>query len=342
MVAIQQNVPLEKYTTLQVGGPAVWFADITNEQELDQAVCYAQENNLPVFVIGGGSNVLVADEGVDALVLKMSIADEVTRELDETGVLVTAGAGMVFDALVSWTVAEGLWGLENLSHIPGSVGATPVQNVGAYGTEVKDVIDQVRVYNIEERKFEIFTAAECTFGYRDSFFKTAAGKQYIIVSVTYRLTTEASPQVTYRDLAERFAGQEVHLADIRQAVIEIRSKKFPNWHEVGTAGSFFKNPIIAREKFQALHKQYPEMPHYEVDSTTVKVPLGWILDKVLGLKGAGTNKVGQYQGQALVLINKGNATATEIATHAQSVVTQVQQETGIDVEWEVTRVGFDT
>lgn len=340
MVHIAQNVLLREYTTLQVGGPAVWFAEIFTEKELDEAIGFAQGKGLPVTALGGGSNVLVSDDGVTGLVLKMNIAPELVQTEEEDMVLVTAGAGMVFDDLVAWSVQEGLWGLENLSHIPGSVGATPVQNVGAYGVEVKDMITQVRVYDTVARTFVVFTGAECQFGYRDSFFKTPEGRQYIIVSVTYRLSRDPQPKFSYKDLAVLFAGTQAVLSDIRDAVISIREKKFPDWNTTGTAGSFFKNPIIPRAQFVKLLEQYPEMPHYTVDVTHVKIPLAWILDTVLHMKGKGSHKVGQYHGQALVLINKGEATATEIAEHANSVIAQVKDTTGIGVQWEVTRVGF--
>ncbi len=340
MVRIEQNVILKDYTTLQVGGPAEYFAVVTSEKELDEAVGHAQQEGLAVTVLGGGSNMLVSDEGVDGLVVKMDINPELVQEAGEGTVLVTAGAGMEFDDLVARSVQQGLWGLENLSHIPGSVGATPVQNVGAYGVEVKDVITHVRVYDTLARKFEVFTASECQFGYRDSFFKTPEGKHYVIVSVTYRLCQDPLPKLIYKDLAALFEGTKPALSEIRDAVIEIRSKKFPNWKTVGTAGSFFKNPIILREQFVKLQEQYPEMPYYEVDATRVKIPLAWILDKVLYLKGEGTTKVGQYAGQALVLINKGAATATEIAEHANSLTAKVKEKTGIDVQWEVTKIGF--
>lgn len=336
-LSVQHNHPLATYTTLKVGGAATQFIDVHTEQELDTAVGYAQAHSLPITILGGGSNVLIADAGVAGLVLRMACMG-VAEEVHESDILLTAQAGEVLDNVVAYAVDRGYWGLENLSHIPGTVGATPVQNVGAYGVEVKDVIESVRVYNTLERQFEMLTNAECCFGYRDSLFKKAAGRHYVVVAVTYRLHTTPTPQVTYKDLAQFFATVTPSLAVIRAAVIAIRSKKFPNWHEVGTAGSFFKNPTIPRAQYEALCTRYPELPGFDAGGDLVKVPLGWILDKVLNLKGTGTDTVGTYQGQALVLINKGGATAADFTTFAERITQQVHEATGIVVEWEVTKI----
>jgi len=335
----KENEPLHKHTTLRVGGVARFFAHVTNEQELDQAVGYAQENNLPITVLGGGSNVLVSDEGLAGLTILMQISG-ITTEIDAGKVMLTAAAGEQFDDVVAHAVGKEYWGLENLSHIPGSTGAVPVQNVGAYGVEVADLIASVRVYNITQRKYEVLTNTECSFGYRDSIFKKEVGKHYIVTEVTFLLTTEHSPNLEYKDLQTKFSGTDPSIQEVRDAVIEIRSKKFPDWHVVGTAGSFFKNPVIQREKFNELKDTYPELPGFPNAEGNVKVPLGWILDKVLHLKGVGSGNVEQYQGQALVLVNKGGARASEIIDHANSVAQKVYDTTGIEVEWEVTKVGF--
>lgn len=341
MLNIQRNVPLSKYTTLQVGGPAAYFVEVKTEKELDEAVGFATEKDLQITVLGGGSNVLVSDDGLSGMVIRVAITEGPTEEaVSSDEVLVSVGAGMEFDKLIAWATENRLWGLENLSHIPGSVGATPVQNVGAYGVEVKDVIESVRVYSITDRQFRVLTNTECSFGYRDSYFKHGEGSQLIITSVTYRLSHKPKPVLSYKDLQERFADDVVMPSDIRQAVIEIRAQKFPNWHEVGTAGSFFKNPIIDKDKFTSLQEQYPNMPHFEVNEQQVKVPLGWVLDKVLHLKGEGTERVKQYEGQALVLVNRGDATAAEIVDHAEHIVDLVSDKLGVQVEWEVTRLGF--
>ena len=340
MGVLHYKKPLQDLTTLKVGGPAEVFWEVETERELDEAVGYAQSHSLPVTVLGGGSNVLIADAGVPGLVIKMAITD-VSIDVRAQHALVTAAAGVVFDDLVAQTVSAGYWGLENLSHIPGTVGATPVQNVGAYGVEVKDIIETVRVYNILERKFEVLTNTECQFEYRNSLFKTEAGSRYIVTAVTYRLSLSAQPVLQYADLQERFASSEdVSVGAVRDAVIAIRAQKFPDWHQVGTAGSFFKNPVVARGKFEELSARYPGLPGYRVTPEQVKIPLAWILDKVLQIKGTGTEAIGQYERQALVLVHRGGARADDIVSYANSIVEKVAQTMGIHIEWEVTRIGF--
>ena len=338
-LTIRNNEPMKQYTTLQVGGDAQYFVDVDSEASLDEAVGYAHTNNLPVTVIGGGSNVLISEKGIQGLVIHMAIADLQT-EVTEDKVLVTASAGMLLDEVIGHTTEHGYWGLENLSHIPGTIGAAPVQNVGAYGVEVQDIIESVRVYNIEERRFEMLMVPECDFGYRDSVFKKSEGEKYIVAAVTFRLTTEATPKLSYKDLKNRFTDTQPTLLEIRQAVIEIRAGKFPDWKTVGTAGSFFKNPVLSRAKFEELATQYPDLPGFYVDDAYVKIPLGWILDKVLHLKGGGNEKVGTYQEQALVLINKGGASAEDITEFADTIVQKVYDVTGIEVQWEVTKIGL--
>jgi len=335
---IQNNVSLKSYTTLQVGGPAEYFIDVDSEETLVQVVAHAQENELPITVLGEGSNVLVSSKGTAGIVAHMALKgiDEVA---EGTSVALTAAAGELLDDVVLYAGTQGYWGLENLSHIPGTVGAAPVQNVGAYGVEVKDIIQSVRVYNTEIQQFEVLTAAECGFGYRDSFFKKPEGKKYIVVSVTFMLTISPTPQLSYKDLQNRFSESSPSLMDIRAAVIEIRATKFPNWKVVGTAGSFFKNPIIRSAKYEELCTTYPELPGFAVGPHEVKIPLGWILDKALHLRGEGNDKVGTYQGQALVLINKGIADSDDFIFFANDITQKVFDATGVSIDWEVTRVG---
>ena len=334
----KENEPLQNKTTLKVGGPAEFFIAIKNEQELFAAVETAQKRQLPITVLGGGSNVLVAESGVSGLVIKNEIHGW-EEEQKGTDIFLTVGAGEVLDEVVAKTVAKGYWGLENLSHIPGSVGATPVQNVGAYGVEVKDLVVEVRVLNTDSMRVEVLDNEACQFGYRDSLFKKEDGKKYIVMQVTYRLSTEPKPNVSYRDLQTRFGEELVpDIAAIREAVIEIRSQKFPDWHTVGTAGSFFKNPFVTSEAFDSLKSKYPLMPGFEMPDGRVKVPLGWILDHVCEVRGIMRGHVGTYTKQALVLIHDGEASADEIIEFADFVVDTVRDKTGIFVEWEVTRI----
>ena len=335
---LQQNVPLAEYTTLKVGGPAEYFAVVQDEEMLRAAVEDARRQGMSIRMIGGGSNILVPDNGLSGLTIKNNITGW-QETVDGNVVRICVGAGEVFDDVVARTVAKGYWGLENLSHIPGSVGATPVQNVGAYGVEIQDRIDRVRVYNCETDAYEELTAAECQFGYRDSLFKTPEGQKYFITHVTFLLGATPQPVLSYKDLEAVFADEATpQLAAIRDAVIAIRAQKFPDWTVVGTAGSFFKNPVIPKSQYESLSREYPELPGFPVSDTEVKVPLGWILDKICHLRGASDGVVGTYEGQALVVVTTGGATATDITAFAHTVAASVKEKTGISIEWEVTQL----
>lgn len=334
---MQKNIPLAPHTTLKVGGNAEFFCVVTDEATLAEAVQFANKEALPITVIGGGSNVLINDDGITGLVIKNEIqGQEESHEGD--AVFMTVGAGEVFDDFVARTVEKGYWGLENLSHIPGTVGATPIQNVGAYGVEVSGLITEVAVYDMVLEEHTVLKNEECAFGYRDSVFKQPEGKKFVVTRVTYRLSTAPKPQLLYKDLVAVFEERDATQQEIRDAVIAIRSKKFPDWHHVGTAGSFFKNPIITNVAYASLKEKYSELPGFPVGTAYVKIPLGYVLDKILGLKGVHEGSVGTYQGQALVLINEGGATAAEITSFAESIVQKVYDTCGITVEWEVTRL----
>lgn len=336
MPSIKENVTLAPYTTFGIGGPAEHFVAVTSEAELLMVVTEAK--GAEITVLGGGSNVLVNDTGVKGLVIKNEIKG-ITSVMQGDQVLVTAGAGEDWDKLVSHTVSEGWWGLENLSAIPGSVGATPIQNVGAYGVEVANFIESVRVFDLTTGTFKELSNDKCSFGYRDSFFKTDLGRKMIVTSVTYRLSLIPVPKLHYKDLASRFGdATNVSQAEIRDAVITIRASKFPDWKKIGTAGSFFKNPIISKDQFDLLITRYPDLPGYPEIDGRIKVSLGWILDNVCGLKGKREGNVGLYEKQALVLVNFGGATAEEIKNFAAKIRDEVLQKTQIEIEMEVREI----
>ena len=336
------GIPLAPYTTMKVGGPAEFFAVVEDEEDLRASLSFAKEKELPVVILGGGSNVLISDEGLKGLVIKNEIEGISYKEIGDE-LLVTAGAGVWWDDLVKETVMKGLWGMENLSSIPGTVGATPIQNVGAYGVEVAELIRGVRVYDSVEEVFKVMTPLECQFGYRDSIFKTKKGKRFVVVEVTYVLSKIAKPRLEYKDLAERFGGigpseQSSFVptaAEIREAVIDIRKKKFPDVTVVGTAGSFFKNPIVSEAESEALRLAYPELPMYPQSDGRVKVSLGFILDKICGLRGSREGSVGLYENQALVLVNYENASAKNISDFAKKVADEVFVKTKVVIEPEV-------
>lgn len=332
---IQKNVPLAPYTTLGVGGTASLFASVRTHDEVRELMLWAESESLPVLCIGGGSNILVPDGGIDGLVMHVAIDREEYRDTGDT-VLVTVGAGVIFDMFVLHTVEHGLWGLENLSAIPGTVGGVPIQNVGAYGVEARDVIESVTVFDRETNTIKILTNAECAFAYRDSLFKHEGNGRYVVTAVTFVLSKTAQPQIRYKDLQIRF-GEEKHpsIREIREAICEIRSHKFPDWHDLGTAGSFFKNPIVASEMHARIKALYPELPTYPESDGRFKIALGWILDRVLALKGYREGNIGLYSEQALVLVNHGGATAEEILVFSERIIQKVFDATGLHIEREV-------
>lgn len=336
MISIQNNILLAPLTTFGIGGSADFFVRVGTEDELREAVRYAKERSLRITVLGGGSNMLVSDNGVRGLVIHNCIQGTTYTYEQDISVRVTVGAGVMLDAFIQELVERGLWGLENLSAIPGTVGATPVQNVGAYGVEVCDCIQHVRVFDTETEAFCEFDNTSCHFGYRDSRFKQPGGERYIVTQVTFILSSTQSQKLSYKDLQSTFGDASPTLAEIREAVIRIRSNKFPDWHVLGTAGSFFKNPIIPNAQFDALRITYPLLPGFQQDDGIhTKVPLGFILDKILHLRGVTIDTVGTYEGQALVVVNHGSATCAEVDTFAKGIEEKVFLATGIRIEREV-------
>jgi UDP-N-acetylmuramate dehydrogenase len=336
---IQKNVSLKEYTTFRIGGPADFFSIVTNEDELIEALNFSKKNKIPFFVLGGGSNLLVADAGYRGIVIKMEMKG-VTYEENGNDVKVTAYAGEDWDKFVDETVEKGLYGLENLSYIPGTVGASPVQNVGAYGSEAKDTIDSVYVLDVKNDEYITLSNAECKFAYRDSLFKHNPGR-YIVISVAFNLKKKGKLNTGYKDIQEYFTFKKIAeptLKQVRDAVIEIRQRKLPDIKHYGTAGSFFKNVIVAKSQAQELLERYPEMILHPVNEKKVKIPIAWVLDNLCGFRGVKKGNVGTYKNQALVIINLGNATAAEIIALAQKMVDGVYEKTGIEIEPEVEYV----
>lgn len=306
---------------------------------LADAIEWSNKRGIPRFVLGGGSNVLISDDGFDGLVIKMAITGISYKDGDDS-VVAVVGAGENWDAFVADTVERELWGVENLSGIPGTVGAAPIQNVGAYGQEVAYVIEWVEVYDAANIKRKRLSPDECSFGYRDSIFKHEEGDDLIVTRVALRLKKGGEPNRSYKDLQHFFhADEEPTLYQMREAVLEIRRGKFPDLDEAGTGGSFFKNPIISRKKYETLQKEYPDMPGYELDGGSIKIPFAWILDNVFDLKGHYERGVGFFEKQPLVVINKGSGMAEDVHFLTQPVIDRTKDEFGIDIEREVTLVG---
>lgn len=332
---LKENIPLSDYTTLKTGGVARFMVTVSSVEGLSEATDFAKEKNLPILIVGGGSNLLIPDEGFSGLVIKINLLGLEYADVGEGKIELMCGAGEIFDDVILDTVERGFWGMENLTSIPGTVGATPIQNVGAYGVEIKDLVIKVEAYHLPTNTLKFFSNSECKFGYRDSFFKTDEGKDYVITKVFLALSKNPNPKIDYADLKLGLKDKEVTLTTIRKVVKEIRGKKFPDWSVVGTAGSFFKNPIIPKELGEKLQAQYPGLSTYPVDENNLKIPLGFILDKVCGLKGFREGEVGLYKEQALVLVNYGKATTEDIKKFAEKISIIVEEKTGIKIEPEV-------
>ncbi len=331
-----ESVPLATLTTLKVGGTASYVALCRKNDDIEAALAFARERGLPWYVLGGGSNVLAPDEGFHGVIVRALFEGMVFRNVDER-VEVEVGSGIVWDELVQESVERKLWGLENLAGIPGLVGAAPVQNIGAYGADVSNTIIHVDVFDTSSKKVIRFSKEQCAFSYRDSFFKH--NPAFIIISVCFSLSVKDAPHIEYPDILAR-KGQGSTLTtskEIAEVIREIRSKKFPDLVLVGTAGSFFKNPIISEETYAALRAAYPELPGFPQaeNKTKVKVPLAWILDHILHLRGYTKGLVRLFEKQPLVLVAEHNATATEINSFADEIAAKVKEATGIQIEREV-------
>ena len=330
---IQENISLAQYTTFKIGGNAHFFCKVTTVDELKEAVIFAKEKSVPFFVLGGGSNILIADEGFNGLVIKMDIEGKKIQDQ-----IITAGAGESWDDFVDYTVKQGFNGLENLSSIPGTVGAAPVQNIGAYGVEVGQFISSVNVFDTQTMKEVELSVRECHFGYRYSLFKKEKGR-YIVTLVNFSLKRDGKVNVEYKDLKEKFT--QATPSQVREAVIDIRRHKLPDWNKWGTAGSFFKNPVITQAHFDELKAKYPGLPGFPENDANgksndqIKIPLGWVLDNVCNAKGLLRGGVGTYEKQALVIVTKPGATASEVVEFTQDLMKQVKEKTGIIVEAEV-------
>ncbi|MCI0542641.1 UDP-N-acetylmuramate dehydrogenase [bacterium] len=338
-MTIETGVSLKDYTTFRTGGAAKFFARVKSVDDVKEAILFAKKEGIPFFVLGGGSNVLASDEGFHGLVIKIEIeARDFFDRAKKT--LAIAGAGENWDDFVRETVAKNLSGLENLSLIPGTVGAAPIQNIGAYGREAKDTIEWVETFNTETLHTETLYNKECDFLYRDSIFKRPEGKKYIVARVAFSLTRNGIPSIEYKDVKEELAKQKIiipTIQNVRDVVVAVRTAKLPNTKEVGTAGSFFKNPIVSEEALQEVRRKFPEVPAYPFGNG-FKIPAGWLLDHVCNVKGERKGNVGAWGKQALVIVNYGDATTKEILEFAEDVKMQVKEKTEITLEYEVQRV----
>lgn len=334
-----QNYSLLKHNTFGIDIRTDYFVDFDTEDEIRDFLLSGWDRSLPLLAIGGGSNLLFLSD-FRGIVLHVNIQGiEVLSQTDEW-VEVRVGAGVVWDDFVAYAVAHGWYGAENLSLIPGEVGASAVQNIGAYGVEAKDLIVSVETLSLDTAEKKIFTNAECEYAYRHSIFKTSLKGKYLVTHVVFRLTKQPVWHLDYGNIRAILAQKqcELTLENLRNAIIEIREQKLPDPKVTGNAGSFFMNPVIPQEQFAALSRQYPGMPFYPAGEGYIKVPAGWLIDQC-GWKGSALGCAGVHKNQALVLVNLGGASGKDIVRLAEAVVASVKEKFGIEIHPEVNFIG---
>jgi UDP-N-acetylmuramate dehydrogenase len=347
---LRENVPLAPYTTFGVGGPARYFTEATNERDIRDSIDFVQTKRIPLFVLGGGSNLVVADTGFSGLVMKVGLRG-IEESAGQGKRLFQAGAGEDWDTFVAHAVAENCAGLECLSGIPGSVGATPVQNVGAYGQEVADTIVNLHALDLTDGAIRELTPEQCGFAYRTSVFNTAERGRFIILGVRFALEQNGAPKIQYRDLQNHFADQKniPTLAEVRTAVREIRHSKamliVEGDEDCRSAGSFFKNPIVTAVKFGDIQAiaigREVKLPSFPAGEGHVKIPAAWLVEQSGFVKGYTRGPVGISRRHALALVNQGGAKADDIIALKNDIQRAVADQFGIELIPEPVFVGFD-
>ena len=381
---IKENIKISELTTFRTGGNARFFCEVLDDNEILEAINFAKEKSIKFLFLGNGSNLVFSDNDFDGLIIKISTKG-IQKEFDDYDFsIVSASAGEKFDDLIDFALKNNLYGIENLWNIPGTVGASVVQNIGAYGVEVKDFLFSVDVIDINTSKKISLKNTKCEFGYRESVFKKnktscvfdkdqthntmavfsekewstdhrehsaclhthniqtpLSDKNLVIVKVYFKLNKKFNPNIGYLGLKDRFVDQKEILPESIKNIIEnIRREKIPDWRVLGTAGSFFKNPILTIKKYEKIKQEYPEIPFFPFLKGRVKIPLGYVLDKICNLKGFKINNVGFYEKQALIVVNYGNTKAEDILSLIKLAEEKVFEKIGIKIEREVELVGF--
>ncbi len=329
-----QNYSLLQHNTFGMDVSCRRFLEYESVEEAQQVAAILRDSHQPFLIIGSGSNLLLTGD-YDGIVVHSAI-----RGIEEHDAMVTAGSGETFDQLISWCIAHGLYGLINLSLIPGDVGASAVQNIGAYGVEVAQYINKVEAVEIATGKVVTILAAECGYAYRQSLFKTEWKNRYLITRVTYQLSTVFEPHIDYGNIRAELERQGIASPSpeqLRQVIIDIRRSKLPDPDVEGNAGSFFVNPIVQRSLFEELLTHYPDMPHYPVDDEHVKIPAGWMIERC-GWKGKSLGRAGVHSKQALVLVNRGGATGNDVVTLCRQIQHDVKAMFGVEINPEVNIV----
>lgn len=335
MPRIVENISLKSLNTFGVESHARWYTDIDNEEDLHALYRDKQLSEKPILILGGGSNILFTRD-FEGLVLRMNIKG-IKSEISGGDIFVTAGGGEIWNDLVNYCVGHEFAGMENLSLIPGSVGASPIQNIGAYGVELMDIFYSCRAFEIETGIIKEFNNTECQFSYRNSIFKNAWKGKYIITEVTYKLSKSFSPKLSYGAIAQELKNRSTlnpSIKNVSEVVSYIRVSKLPDPATIGNAGSFFKNPVIKIDTFRQIQSVFPDIVHYPVDNEHVKLAAGWLIEQC-GWKGKVIGNVGTWKNQALVLVNHGNATGAEIYRLSSDIIISVQNKFGVTLDREV-------
>lgn len=330
------NYSLLAHNTFGIEARCSRFLEYATEAEARQVACMLRQQEAPCLIVGGGSNLLLTRD-FPGIVVHSAVRGISIMQQTDTDALLCCGSGESWDDVVDYSLKAALYGAENLSLIPGDVGASAVQNIGAYGVEVKDLIHEVQAVEIATGELRTITAAHCRYGYRDSRFKHDWKNRYLITHVTYRLSRRFVPHLDYGNIRSALQQQGIDsptAQQLRQVIIAIRQDKLPDPKDTGNAGSFFMNPVVSREQYERLAAQYPAMPHYTVDDAYEKIPAGWMIEQC-GWKGRALGPAAVHDRQALVLVNRGGATGQDILHLCQAIQHDVQQRFGIDIHPEV-------
>ena len=329
---LQQSVSLKPYNTFGIDATCRYFVELKQRDDVEKWVAMQQQSHNSFFILGGGSNV-VFHQWIEKSVVKVSLRGIETVKEDAVHVWIKAAAGEIWSNFVTFCIENGWGGVENLTDIPGTVGAAPVQNVGAYGVEAKDVIETVECIEIATGQWKKLSNAECQFGYRDSIFKQAFKNQYIITAVFFRLAKKPKLQLTYGGISSRLEREGIEqptIADVSRVVNKLRVNKLPDPAIIGSAGSFFKNPIVSHEKFAVLLQNFPDLVAFPLEKS-IKIAAGWLIEQC-GWKGKQLGRVGVYPQQALVLYNLGGCTGEEVKQLANAIQQSVKEKFDIELE----------
>lgn len=336
MAILKENFSLRKYNTFNINVLCKYYFEYQTQEEICNFLLDNQLSGTEYLILGSGSNIVFTKD-YDGLIIHPQIKGIEIIEEDEDYAFVKVGAGEIWDDFVLWAVENNLSGIENLSAIPGNVGSTPIQNIGAYGVEVSDCIDRVHTLSIEDNREISFSNSQCEFDYRNSVFKNEYKNMFIINHVTFKLNKKHIFKIHYGKIDLALKGKEINLSNIRETITSIRNSKLPDPKILGNAGSFFKNPIVSKQRIEDIKKTYKDMPSYEIDADNAKLAAGWLIEQA-GWKGKNFGAVGVHKDQALVIINNGGANGMEIIKLANEISKSVFMKFGIKLEMEVMAV----